>query len=132
MHIFGAIQLPAKVHEIRPVDLLDKNHGDPIFARRRHQAACGTPSFLPSAGEGYAVLLAGDVIAAALEIDHDQRRLADNQRALRVLLLAHSGLSVSFRPEYSGRRVTGRALTCGAEQVNPTPSWRGPCIDAPR
>ncbi len=89
MHIFGAIQLTTEVHQVRPVDLLNKNNGDPVLPCSGHQTACRSASLLPSARERYTVLFARNVFAAALEIHHDQCRLAHDKRTFRIHLLGH-------------------------------------------
>src|SRR5438105_4178365 len=96
MHVFGAIQLTTKVHQVLPVDLLNENYGNAVLPSRSHQAACDSASLLPSAGERYAVLFAWNVFAATLEIHHDQRRPAHDQRTFRVHLLGHASLTSCF------------------------------------
>jgi hypothetical protein len=94
MHVFGAVEFPSEVHVVWPVNFLNEYHRDLGFACRGDQRACGASSLLGKVHVGYAVLRAGHVRSAALEVHHDERRFAHDQGPLGIFLLSHTNLVV--------------------------------------
>jgi len=77
-------------------------------ACRGDQRACDASSLLGEVHVGYAVFRAGHVRSAALEVHHDERRLAHDQGPLGIFLLNHTNLVVLKAGRLPGRETIRR------------------------